>query len=101
MEAGEKRGIFPVDADGLSDSGRLSPEGDGGPTALRKVESEGGAPGGSAHDGDVAQACVAPGLVRGLPKRYSVPLRSREMFWRCLAMAMMGTIKMTATSQGL
>ena len=76
-ESGKKGGVFSGRADGCSDYSGVGPESDTVASALREIESERGAPCASAHDCDIAHGWVA----LFLPKRYSVPLRRRAMFW--------------------
>src|SRR5271163_4772690 len=64
------------------------------PAAVNEVDGQRCAPCSGAKDGDPAHDL-------SLPKRYSVPCKSREMFWWCLTITSRGTKTVTAIKSGV
>jgi hypothetical protein len=94
----QKDGVLTALAKHRGDFFGVSPERDLVAAAPGEAQGNGGAPGTASHDGNAAHAALA---FEDLPKRYSVPLSRRRMFWWCLTITISGMRTMTASSQRL
>ncbi len=79
---GQELGILAPFAHRGRDVFGVRPQRDLVAAAPRQTDGERGPPGAASHNGNAAHTTVVPGFAaRDLPKRYSVPLVSRPMFW--------------------
>src|SRR5690242_18079141 len=85
-KARKKNSVLPLVAHDFRDVLLKRPEMDLVASAAGEADRNGGSPGSAAHHSNAAHAAV----VLVFPKRYSVPLRRRAMFWRCFTMTMNG-----------
>ncbi len=95
-EAGKVGEVFAGVGELLGEGGGVRPEAELVAAAAGEGEGERGAPGTGSEDGDAAHASAF-----GVPKRFSVPLRRRRMFWWCLTMMRRGMKRKPTMTMGV